>query len=120
MNISFSALGHEKCFTCAAFKNHESSTNHDSKNLENHCADCKSWNKYIGMAKSARQQYPIDAEADNPNILACLADLQKEAIFVPHIIAFNESIGPIGKKTKISHGSNLARSLVRTFQTRHH
>lgn len=77
MNISFAALGHEECFSCAVFKNHESSTNHDSKNLENDCADCKSWNKHIEMAKSARQQYQIDAEADNPNILACSADLQK-------------------------------------------
>ncbi|CAG9773557.1 unnamed protein product [Ceutorhynchus assimilis] len=111
MNISFAALGHEECFTCAAFKNHESSTNHDSKNLGNDCADGKSWNKHIGMAKSAREQYQIDAEVDNPNILACSADLQKvimlprcemfkEVIFVPRIIAFNESIVPIGKKHK--------------------
>lgn len=128
MNISFATLGHEECFTCAAFKNHESSTNHDSKNLQNNCAECCSWNKHIGMANSARQQYQIDAEADNPNILACSADLQKvryyiyfiyftasfrfkvimlprcemfkEVIFVPRIIAFNESIVPIGRRHK--------------------
>lgn len=77
MNISFAALGHEECFSCAAFKNHKNNTNHDPENIENDCAECDSWNKHIEKANSARHQYQIDAEADNPNTLACSADLQK-------------------------------------------
>ncbi|CAH1098621.1 unnamed protein product [Psylliodes chrysocephalus] len=108
MNISFAALGHEECFTGAALKNHESSTNHDSKNLKNDWANCKSCNKHIGITKSARQQYQIDAEADNPYVLACSANLQK--------VNFENGKQSLSYKCKFSEEATILNFLVAKHQ----
>jgi hypothetical protein len=70
------------------------------------------WNNQIDKVTKTREQYRLHSEAvADENEFIYSADLQKvvmlpraemfkEVIFIPHLIAFNESFVPVGKKPK--------------------
>lgn len=112
LNISFTKLGQEDCWECSAFHLHQQN-NHLSKNdtCESDCQVCEKWKKPNEKAKSARAEYRKDAEVCKDDHLFVSAALQKvimlprlemhkDIIFIPRIIAFNESFVPLGKKNK--------------------
>ncbi|KAG5858346.1 hypothetical protein JTB14_029657 [Gonioctena quinquepunctata] len=113
MNISFTKLGNEECFDCEKFDLHSKSSEHTKDQLSIDCEKCNVWSKHRERYEWARQEYRKDGETNvtGTEKLTVAADLQKvimlpradmfkEVIFTPRIIAFNESFVPVGKFTK--------------------
>lgn len=112
MNISFAKLGHEECFECEKFDIHCKSVGHTKSEPNSECENCRNWENHKQKYEAARTQYLKDVaneiSIDEPNQITVSADLQKvimllraemfkEVIFIPRIIAFNESFVPVGK-----------------------
>ncbi|CAG9773506.1 unnamed protein product [Ceutorhynchus assimilis] len=109
MNISFSNLGHEECFVCESFRIHCMSTGHQKNDNTEDCDVCTSFPKHRDGYRNARKEYKLDSFKKDG--LYVSADLQKvimlprcemfkEIIFMPRVIAFNETFVPIGKSQK--------------------
>ncbi|BES91110.1 Hypothetical protein NTJ_03918 [Nesidiocoris tenuis] len=61
LNISFTKLGHEECFDCAAFKEHCSSDQgHSKTQLADGCEPCKEWSDHHERYKKTRIHYQTD------------------------------------------------------------
>lgn len=90
MKISFTKLGHEECESCEVLKQHN--PDHKKDLLDPNCEECKSWNKHILRAESARKCYRKDAESKEwlPKKRMCISvDLQK-VVMIPRIDTFKQ------------------------------
>ncbi|CAH1099867.1 unnamed protein product [Psylliodes chrysocephalus] len=108
LNISFVTLGHEECEICENFKIHP----HSEENLQNDCSDCEKWSKHINRSKDARLLYreyankePEEGEVTysvdlEKIIMLPRCEMFKSVIFIPRLIAYNESFVPVGTKNK--------------------
>lgn len=109
LNISFVKLGHEECWACELFQVHQKATGHVKECLVADCKECETWGKHHKLYKAARAEYQNDCARNEVVITADLqkvimlprCDTFKEVIFVPRIIAYNESFVPAGKRPKV-------------------
>ncbi|XP_050307969.1 uncharacterized protein LOC126744555 [Anthonomus grandis grandis] len=111
MNISFANLGNEECFECEKFNLHLKSSLHKKEDSSIDCKECGVWKGHKENYVAAREEYEKDKKEREPEKLIISADLQnvimlpraemfKEMIFTPRLIAFNESFVPVGAYSK--------------------
>nr|CAH7757171.1 unnamed protein product [Callosobruchus chinensis] len=111
MNISFANLGNEECFECERFNLHSKSSLYKKEDPDIDCNECSSWKQHKEKYVAAREEYERDKKERQPEKLIVSADLQKiimlpraemfkEVIFTPRVIAFNESFVPVGAYSK--------------------
>nr|CAH7747677.1 unnamed protein product [Callosobruchus chinensis] len=111
MNISFANLGNEEWFECERFNLHSKSSLHKKEDPDIDCNECCSWKQHKEKYVAAREEYERDKKERQPEKLIVSADLQKvimlpraemfkEVIFTPRVIAFNESFVPVGAYSK--------------------
>ncbi|CAG9814597.1 unnamed protein product [Phaedon cochleariae] len=109
-NISLSNLGHEECFVCGTFRIHCKSTGREQNNISEDCDLCLSSEKHRDGYRKAREEYKLDSVKKDG--LYVSADLQKvimlprcemfkEIIFMPRLIAFNETFVPLETSKEI-------------------
>nr|CAH7754007.1 unnamed protein product [Callosobruchus chinensis] len=87
MNISFANLGNEEWFECERFNLHSKSSLHKKEDPDIDCNECSSWKQH---KKTDLQKV----------IMLPRAEMFKEVIFTPRVIAFNESFVPVGAYSK--------------------
>nr|CAI5821537.1 unnamed protein product [Callosobruchus analis] len=111
MNISFANLGNEECFECERFNLYSKSSLHTKEDPDIDCNECSLWKQHKEKYVAAREEYERDKKERQPEKLIVSADLQKvimlpraemfkEVIFTPRVIAFNESFVPVGAYSK--------------------
>ncbi|XP_050306542.1 uncharacterized protein LOC126743480 [Anthonomus grandis grandis] len=113
MNISFANLGNEECFECEKFNLHLKSSLHKKEDPSIDCEECGVWKGHKENYVAAREEYEKDKKERELEKLIVSADLQKvtmlpraemccemEVIFTPRLIAFNESVVPVGAYSK--------------------
>ncbi|XP_031334146.1 uncharacterized protein LOC116164147 [Photinus pyralis] len=108
LNISFTKLGHEECFTCEVFMHHSKASGHKKEDISVTCKDCEAWNTHHTNYTAARMQYQKDCKENDVVVTVDLqkvimlprCDTFKEVIFVPRLVAYNESFISAGPKSK--------------------
>ncbi|KAB0801639.1 hypothetical protein PPYR_03825 [Photinus pyralis] len=111
LNISFTKLGHEECFTCEVFMHHSKASGHKKEDISVTCKDCEAWNTHHTNYTAARMQYQKDCKENDVVVTVDLqkvimlprCDTFKEVIFVPRLVAYNESFISAGPKSKVGH-----------------
>lgn len=111
MNISFAQLGHEECEACEEYELHDIS--HPNQPLDFECEICKEFAIHRHKYTESRKTYDSHRGLSTKDHRYASGDLMKvvmlprltmfkAVLFTPRVIAFNESIVPIGKNDNIS------------------
>jgi hypothetical protein len=107
-NIGFTQLGSEECEHCTAHTNHLKEPGH----LDDECAICADWEAHRIRYIRARQEYRSDADREwKKDELVVSADLmkvmvlpilpEKEAIFTPRLVVYNETFAVLIPKPEL-------------------
>lgn len=105
LNISFAQLGHEECETCEVYELHDKT--HPGKPLDFQCETCNGYPGHKERYTVSRMIYDSHKGLSTEDHEYVSGDLQKvdmlprmsmfkQVLFTPRVIAFNESIVPIG------------------------
>ena len=106
-NISFAKLGEEECEDCLSFEQHLCS------NETEICDICTTQQIYLARSEASRKEYRLGSSQVNSFTLSYFSvDLQKVIMlprlpgirivaFTKRIIAYNETIAPLGEMKKV-------------------
>lgn len=82
LNISFSRLGHEECWTCEKFKIHGQTSGHTKDSVEKNCQECILFNTHRKKYTEARILYKSDSKNQNKENPVISVDLEKVNIHI--------------------------------------